>query len=799
MLKSYIKIAWRNFAQNKFYSSINVLGLSIGLACLILIMLFVTDELSYDRFHPNSDRLHLVAAESQFGNRTSRGVSTSFPVGKTMKQEIPEVEQYTTITWPNSASISVDGEEFNEEDNVFHATSDFFKVFPFPLVQGDPENVLDQPGAVVITEKMAAKYFPEGNALGKTIHIAKYDQHEFVVTGIAKNILQNSYVNFDVIASIEKIDVLEKNREKWSARMYQTFVTLQEGARWEEIEPKVSEMVSTHVGEKAKMSFFSVPVTDVYLSDLVSSAGFKGDMKYIYIFSAIALFILLLACINYMNLATARAAGRAREVGIRKVAGAGRPQLIKQFIGEAVLAAMVAFLVGLFIAELALPYFNAFIGKELTLNFYDDAAFIGILFGIAGIIGLFSGSYPAFYLSRFRPAGVLKTSGEARLSGAGLRKTLVVGQFAISSALIICTLVVFNQLDYVLNKDLGFQDEQVMYIPINASEGSSSPETFKQTVKTHTAVEEVSNATAVPGRFRMQLSQPYDPQNPEHSFGAYMVMADDHYDDVLGLELAAGRFLSEKRAIDSDARVINEAMVKELGWESPEAAVGRELHNGAKIVGVVKDFHFQSLHSKISPVLISLKPEGGGMRTSIGFSSSDFLVLRFNPGQTGDLINYLKEEWRKQISEEPMSYYFLDEQFAQQYETEQKLSQAFTIFALVAVVIAGLGLFGLAAFSAQKRTKEIGIRKVMGATAVNIVGLLSKDFVKLVLIGFVIAVPIAWYAMNRWLADFAYRIEIGAGVFLLAGTAAVLIALATVSWQSLRAAMANPVESLRTE
>jgi len=494
-----------------------------------------------------------------------------------------------------------------------------------------------------------------------------------------------------------------------------------------------------------------------------------------------------------MNLATARGMQRSREVGVRKVVGAGKTQLIFQFIGEAVLVSVFAFFVGLFLAEIFLPFFNDFVGKELILSLTETGSLLSLLFLISIGVGVLSGSYPAFFLSRFKPSTVLKTTSPQSIKGGGFRKILVTLQFVVSTALIICTLIAFNQLQFVLEKDLGFEDEQVMYIP--AYQISGNLETFKEVVLSHSAVLSASANTAVPGRYGMLDGMAFDPNHPENEFFAYNVRADADYDNVLNLEIVAGRFFEEDRMTDRNkARVINEAMVEKLGWGSPISAVDRMLSDSSIVIGVVKDFHHASLHKEIDPVYFQMKPN-----ESTRYNSYSMLAVKFNPEQVESLISYLQGEWKNLWPEDPLVYHFLDEKFAEQYATDQKLSRAFSAFAIIAIFIACLGLFGLAAFSAEKRTKEIGIRKVLGASLADIVALLSKDFIKLVILGFLIAIPIAWYAMNQWLADFAYRIEIGPGIFALAGVAALVIALLTVSWQSIKAAVANPVNSLRSE
>ncbi|MBO6585360.1 MAG: ABC transporter permease [Gracilimonas sp.] len=793
MLKNYIKIAWRNFRNNKSYSLINVLGLAIGLCCLILISLFVTDELSYDQFHENSEQIYFVGRESSYGSNTNKGLSTQYPVGPAMKNVIPEVDDFLITLYKGSGDVSVNGEDFSEEDRIIHASESFFRMFSFPLKIGQPETVLSDPKSVVITEEIAEKYFGDENPIGRTLLINRYEEGEFIVTGVAENMQQNSYLNFDIVASINNTSYSKTHRDSWGSSMFNTYVQLQEGSTWSDISPKVSELVIKNMGEESTTSFFSIPISDLYLSEHSLASGFKGDRKYIYIFSAIALFILILACINYMNLSTARAMQRSREVGVRKVVGAGKTQLIMQFIGEAVLVAVFAFILGLFIAELALPFFNNFVEKELLMTFKETGSLLSLLFLTSIGVGVLSGSYPAFFLSRFKPSIVLKAASHQSSKGGGFRRMLVTLQFVVSTALIICTLIAFNQLQFVLEKDLGFEDDQVMYIPAHQIRGNI--ETFKEIALNHSAVIHASATTDIPSRFGMRTGQAFDPDNPDNQFYAHSLRTDADYDDVLNLEMAAGRFFDENRITDRNkARVINEAMVKKLGWGNPDSAVNRMLSDSSTIVGVVKDFHFKSLHSNIGPVYIRMKPTDPNK-----YNSYNMLAIKFHPEQAQSLISYLQEEWTKLWPEDPLTYHFLDDKFAEQYATDQKLSRAFTAFAAIAIFIACLGLFGLAAFSAERRTKEIGIRKVLGATVSNIVALLSKDFILLVLTGFAIAIPIAWYAMNQWLADFAYRIEIGPGIFALAGGAALIIALLTVSWQSIKAAVANPVDSLRSE
>ncbi len=791
MLSNYIKIAWRNIIRNKGYALINILGLAVGLACCILIAQYVQDELSYDNFHEKS--VYFVGKESTFGGNSRRSMSTSLPLGQALVNEIPEVESYVQMTWPSSGEVSKNSQDFTEEGRILNATSSFFEVFNFSLKVGNPENVLDQPNSVVITEEMMKKYFPGEDPIGQSLTIQRYGENTYTVTGVARNVTQNSYLDFDMVTTLGSLQTVKDKRGQgaWGASMFHTYASLQEGADSDFVESKLADIADNHFEEEREVSFFFVPVSDLYISDLVSRDGFKGDMKYIYIFGAISLFILIIACINYMNLATARAAQRSQEVGIRKTVGADRWQVARQFLGEAVLISLFSFVVGLLIAELALPVFNQIFDKELELYFRENIGFLFSLGGLAMVVGLISGSYPAFYLSGFQPHRIMSGQLFGRKPSAGLRKTLVVFQYTVTVALLIGTIVVFKQLQFTQTKDLGFNEEQVIVIPM-PGELSSKHEILKQELQKNPDILSVSAASAAPSGFNTRYGLAFDPDQPDREVSFYGLFADPNYVKTLGLEMAAGRFFEEERTEDSTV-VLNEAAVEKLGWESPQKTIGRELTHG-EVIGVIKDFHFASLRQQIDGVYIrSQRPE------SSSYASYDQIVARLHPENINESIDYIRNKWESLAGDQTFTYSFLDQKFEEMYRTEQRLSKVFTTFSIIAIVIACLGLLGLAAYSAERRTKEIGIRKVMGATVTNVVTLLSKDFLKLVALGFVIAVPIAWYVMNRWLQEFAYRIEIGPEIFAMAGGAALLIALATVSWQSVRAAVANPVDSLRSE
>lgn len=794
MFKNYLKIAYRNFSKNKFYSIINITGLSIGLACTMLILLFVTDEMSFDTFHENPDNIQFLGVERSFGGQMRQSRISAFPLGRTAVEDLPDAEMFVTMTPPNPARLSTDGETFFSGETAIAATSDFFKMFNFPLISGDPETVLSKPENVVITEEVAKKYFPGQDPINKTLTIDRYGVADYKVVGIAQKVNKNTYLDFDVVFSIEGLSSTQGNRTSWGASMYNTVVRLREGANREDVQQAMNDAFDVHIGERraANTDYFFIPFSELYLSDLIVTSGFKGNYTYIYIFSAIALFILALGSINYMNLSTARGMQRGREVGVRKVLGADKKQLIQQFIGEAVIISLFSLLLAFILAELSLPYFNDFFSKDLNLNIIANIDFFIGLFVITIVFGALSGTYPALLLSRFRPSQILKSQGSVRLGGVNLRKALVVFQFSVSTVLIISTLVVSGQLNYLLNKDLGFNKDETVYISFNSDDNIES---FKQSLENHPAVKSVSHANGVPGNIAFSMSSDFDPLRPEEQVGAHILAVDDNYHNTMGIEVLAGSFFDSERVSElEDAIIINEAMQKWMNWATPEEAIDQRLKDGDRIIAVVKDFHFRALRHEITPII--LNPISVG---SSSFSGNDMLVVQYQPEQEAEVLEYMKAGWGNMVSSDALNYTFMDDQMDRFYRTDAKLGNAFSFFAGIGILIACLGLFGLTAFSAERRTKEIGIRKVLGATVSNIIALLSKDFIMLVAIGFVVAIPIAWYFMNNWLTEFAYRIDIGLGVFLVAGISSLIIAGLTTSWQSIKAATVNPSNSLRSE
>lgn len=794
MLKNYLKILFRNFKSNKFYTFINIIGLSIGLTCVILISLFVTDETSFDTFHKDNDQIYFVGVERTSAQRTYESIITPYPTGRVALENVQAVEMYVTITPANSGRLSLDGENFTDEDKIIAASDDFFSMFNFPLISGNPETVLNKPNTVVITEKIAQKYFGDENPIGKPLTIYRYGIHDYTIVGVAENSPDNSYLDFDVVFSIKGLPSTISNMDSWGANMYNTFVKLQKGVQWNQIEKSANTTFDTFLGENRAEStdFFLQPISELYLSEFVTPSGFKGNYTYIYIFSSIAFIILILAGINYMNLSTARGMQRGREVGVRKVLGANKIQLVKQFLGESVLLSMFSLILALFLTELILPKFNLFFDKSLSINLIENFQFlIGLLLGTL-VLGILSGLYPSLLLSGFQSSDILKGQSSKKIGGVNPRKALVVFQFSISTVLIVGTIVVLSQLDYLINKDLGFKEEHALYIPLYSSDNKDA---FLEEIKKSSNVISASFANGVPGRFYFSTGQKFNPRKPDEEFFAHVIATDENYPEALGIELIAGRYFEKERSnYLINTIVINESMQKKMDWVSAEDALGESLASGETVIGVVKDFNFQSLRSEVSPVIIN------SINTpNSSFSGGELVLVRYQADALDNLIPHIRTSWDKVVSGSSIEINYLDQQMDTLYETDKKLGTVFSFFAGIGILISCMGLLGLTAFSAELRTKEIGIRKVLGATVSNIISLLSIDFIRLVLIGFALAIPISWYIMSKWLNDFAYKIDIGVGVFAIAASLVLVITIIITSWQSIKASLMNPVNSLKSE
>ena len=811
MFKNYIKIALRNLGKNKVFSAINIAGLAIGISCFILITLYVTDELSYDRFNKKGERIYRISADIKFGGAETRYPFTSDMMGQIFKKDFPEVEDYTRIYNSNGSKLIKKGNQFITEEKVAHADSTFFNIFTLPAIAGDTKIALNEPNTVVITASTAQKYFGTTAALGKIIETNDNDKTLYKVTAVIKDIPSNAHFNFDFIFSMKNVNY---GWGKILSHNFHTYLLLKPGTDVKAFEKKsLNQYISKYVMPEAsqsmgisnmedfersgnKLKYSLTPMLDIHLYSgrpFEISAG--GNIQYVYIFSLVAIFILLIACINFMNLTTARSANRAKEVGIRKVLGTDKKSLVAQFLSESTLMAIISTILGVVIVLLALPLFNTVAGKHMGVGSLFNPFFILFLIMLPFITGLISGSYPAFFLSSFKPIQVLKGKLKKGSVNSGLRSSLVIFQFVTSIILIIGTIIIYKQLNYIQSKNLGYSKEQVLIISDAYTLGKNA-ETFKQEMLQQPGVLNgtLSGFLPTPSNRSDNVFSKTPQLDVKNGFSMQEWTVDYDYINTLGMELIAGRNFSKDFGTDSLAVILNETTARDLGYEDP---IGKPVYSifdtddaGVKkytIIGVVKDFHFESLKRDIGKL-------GLFLRRSTGTAS-----FKINAANAPQVIKTAEQKWKALSPQMPFNYKFLDAEFNHVYDAEQRVGTIALSFAILAILIACLGLFGLAAYIAEQRTKEIGIRKVLGASASSLVTMLSKDFLKLVLISSIIAFPLAWWSMRSWLQDFAYRIDISWWVFVAAGVIAILIALVTVSFQAIKAAMANPVKSLRTE
>jgi len=796
---NYLKIALRNLKKHKGYSFINIAGLAISMACCILIILYIYSELNYDRYHENADRIYRLGTNFDVGKMHANSAVSNHPIGPTLSRDYPEVLHATRIRPYMPRTLVEYKERQFFEEKIFYADNSAFDVFSFPMIRGDQKSALVTAYSLVITEKVAKKYFGDEDPIGKILRLN--NDSDFTVTGIIKNVPQNSHFTFDMLCSFETLYRHNpEQREKWMGDFNNyTYLLLQKNYDFRELEQKFPPLIDMHIGRilkllGGKVEFFLQPLTSIHLhSNLEGEISGNSDIAYVYIFAVIALFILLIACINFMNLSTACSAKRAKEVGMRKVLGCHRGQLIKQFLSESMTYSFLAFFIALTLVQLALPLFRALSGTTLNFQFAEISWLVPCLIGFVFLVGLVAGSYPAFFLSAFRPVWVLKGHLKAGTANSRFRSVLVVLQFAISIILIAGTGVIMNQLNYMKERRLGFDKEHVVVLPIMEGSIMQSIETIREELKSYTGVVSVAASSNVPGngasRHNAFLPQGFE-LNESQMMGAISI--DHNFISTLDMEVVAGRNFSLEFVADiSKSALINETAAQEFGWVDPVGKTITELTgNGITktVIGVVRDFHVESLHKKIEPLYIENEPSG--------FS---YISIRIRPRNVSGTMDFLRKKWKEFDSTGTFDYAFLDESFDSQYRAEERLGTIFSYFTLFAIFIACLGLFGLASFTAEQRTKEIGVRKVLGASVYGIVILLSKEFAKWVFIANIIAWPVAYYAMNKWLQDFAYRTNMGVWIFILAGALALIIALLTVSYQAIRAALSNPVEALRYE
>ena len=787
MIKNYLTVAIRNITRNKTFSAINILGLAIGMACCILILLYVQNELSYDQHHEHAHRIHRVATEGSIAGSMHQYAFTPFPMGPALVKDYLEVIDAVRFYKGNPRMFVRDQHgHFFYENGVMFTDSNIFKAFNFPLSQGDTETAFLEPYSVVITEAIAQKYFGEQDPVGQ---ILSFNDKAFKVTGVLKDTAHNTHFQFNLLASPIPL------KSDWGRHSFYTYLLLQQSAFARELEAKLPGFIERHAGKEHEDQYFLQPLTDIHLrSHLGGEISPNGDIRYVYLFLIIALFVLVLACINFMNLSTARSATRSKEVGMRKVVGANRTQLIRQFIGESILLALVALLFAIVLIEISLPAFNAFIQRELVLDYAGNWHVVLGLLSVVLFAGLLSGIYPAFFLSAFQPIEVLKSTLTRGLKTSSARKTLVVFQFVISIILIIGTVVVYDQVDYIRNKKLGFDKEHVIVMP---DPGEQVTERYRSILSTYPNVLNTSRSDYLPGggvssrRFR-----PFSHSTHLDDLGLFVryIEVDQGFISTYGLELVEGRDFSKSDKYRTF--ILNEAAMRKFGWTSytnQKVEVGYRQGSRMKVsvrgdvVGVVKDFHYQSLHHEIEPLIIM---------TGNWFN---YFSIRIRSDDVAGTLSFLKTQWKEIAPNKPFDYFFLDDDYDKLYRTEEQIGTLFGLFSILAIFVASLGLFGLASFTAQLRIKEIGIRKVLGASVSNLVLMLSKEFALLVGLANLIAWPIAYYAMHRWLQDFAYRIDLEIWAFVLSGFLALFIALTTVSYQAWKVARTNPVDALRYE
>jgi putative ABC transport system permease protein len=812
MIKNYLKIAFRQLRKQKMYAAIKIGGFAFSIAACLLIALYIRNELSYDKSYPNADRIYRIVGEYKNNGTIEKGIDWPAPLAKTIKADLPEVElsghlMPNSLMGAGSAEMrSADKTENTYEDGITYADQNMLDIFKLPMVYGDRSHALTEPLTMVITKRKADKYFPGQNPVGKVMYLNGDKTKPYRIGGVVENFPQTSHLQYDFLLTLKGMEFGDGEQNNWNNYNYPDYVLLRKGTNVAQFEKKLSDDIIKNYllplmmkqgvkGAETAAKNFSLhaqPVTNINLYSYDIEDGLShGDIRFIWLFGAVAGFILLLACINFINLSTAKSANRAKEVGLRKVVGSYRSSLINQFLTESLLYSFFSFLLGMILAWVLLPYFNALASKSLTIPWSAWWLIPSMLIS-AFIIGILAGLYPAFYLSGFKPAQVLKGSISSGSKSSGLRNTLVVFQFTTSIILIISTFVIYNQMQFVLNKKVGFDKDQVVIIQGANTMGDANVKNFKNELLKLNSVKSASISDYLPVSGMKRNGNTFfndGKSKVESGVGGQFWIVDDTYLKTMGIKLVEGRNLSYAMSADTPyagSIIINQTMAKKLNLKNP---VGKKITNGATmtVVGVVQDFHFESMHDQIGPLVMHL-----GISPSI-------VTVKVNGANMQATLQAITATWKNFSPNQPIRYTFMDESFANMYADVQRMGHIFTTCAVLAIIIACLGLFALSAFMAEQRSKEIGIRKVLGATVSGITTLLSLDFVKLVGLAILIASPIAWWAMNKWLQGFAYRIAIHWWVFVLAGFVAVAIALITVSFQSIKAALMNPIKSLKSE
>jgi putative ABC transport system permease protein len=820
MIKNYIKIAWRNVMKSKLFSFINIFGLAVGLTCCMLITLFILNETSYDAYQKNANNIYQVGTEFIGLGNFSKLPNTPAALGEMMKEELPGIEQSTRL----SALYSEDKTllQYNENNGAmksfyetkgFLADSTFFRMFTYDFIEGNPAIALDNPNTIVLENDIANKLFGNQPALNKVIHVSSSTNgdHDFLVTGVFKPINQPSHINGRFFMSMMGGKIADNIKQQAgnlaTNNIYFTYLQLKPGASAEKLQAKFPSFIEQYAGKDLKsVGFykkqFLVPLKKIHLDEEVkSNVTPGGSILYLYILASIALFTLLIACINFMNLATAQSSKRSAEVGIRKVLGAEKKFLVFQFLGESVLMSLLALMLAFVFTELLLPVFNYVADKNLSLTFSNHTLLIAAFILLAIITGLIAGSYPAFYLSSFKPVKVLKGKFSNSFSAVALRKGLVIFQFIISVVLIIASVVIASQMKYLRSANLGFDQNQQVVIPLRSTNAKKMYASFKDELLKQSGISNIGGSMFYPGISNVSDNIFYtDGESMQQAKDIKMNYIDPGFLQTLGIKPVAGRLYStEYYARDTagtGAIIINQTAVKTLGFAKADDAINKNLHNNFnnqtynyKIVGVVKDFHYEDLHLPIGPYGFQLNNP----------PMYNYMIAHVNSANLNGALKSIQNTWHSLNAGEPFDYSFLDKDFQKNYDAENRLAAIVSDFTIIAILISCLGLFGLATFSAEQRIKEIGVRKVLGASVTSLVALLSKDFLKLVVVAVIIASPLAWFVMNKWLQSFAYRTSISWTVFVITTLVALFIALITISLQAIKAAMANPVDSLRSE
>lgn len=803
MFKNYLKIAYRNLVKQKFYSVINIFGLSLGIASCILILSYIGYELSYDGYHTNADNIFRIVSKRTVSGQTSELARSPAPVGPTMVEELPEVMNAVRFSPTVKRVFAYQDKTFFEE-GVLYADQSMFDVFSFEMIEGDPKTALEVPFTMVFTEKTAEKYFGDESPVGKIINWD--NKFDYRVTGVVKDPPPNSHFTFSALASFATFIKYDPRIGSWNGGSFQTYLLLQENTSIDKFQQKMKEFHEKYLGPALEergieLETYLQPLKSIHLHSHVQyELGENGDIRLIYAFWAIAVIVLLIACINFMNLSTARSAGREKEVGMRKVLGAQRTKLIAQFLGESFVYALLSLILGILLARLFLPYFSALAGKDISMNAFKPPYVYAVLAAILLFVGFVAGSYPAFFLSAFKPISVLRGYVQKGSRSSRFRSVMVVFQFALSIILMVCTIIVLNQHNYMQNKDVGFNKKNLLAVAIQNDEVRIGLESFKQGLLHISGIESAGLSSMVPGEMYLFYIGTY----PEGYARDQMVRMDNFlvdygFLDTFEIEVIRGRGFTREITSDyTDAVMINETAARILGWDDP---VGKTIELPSDdglarktVIGVFNDIHQRSLYSVVSPTVIQYIGTEGAIE-----NRARRLTVRLNAGDLEGTLKQIERNWKETFPSHPYYSFFIDEFFDSQHQAEEKLGSIFRTFSLLAIVIGCLGLFGLASFTAEKRTKEIGIRKVLGSSVSSIAVMLCRKFVLLVALANVFAWPVAFFAMKKWLQNFPYPVGIGIGTFALTALLAFVIAIITVGYQSLKAARANPADSLRYE